>query len=76
MRYFNLRTLKKEKLSLVLIFTLIINYLSLIAYKIVDNFDKDLLQSAWTENILLGGSSASMIFVVYVFRAYGNGYFC
>lgn len=67
MRYFNLRTLKKEKLSLVLIFTLIINYLSLTAYKIVDNFDKDLLQSAWTENILLGGSSDSMIFVVYVF---------
>lgn len=67
MKYFNLRTLRKEKLSLVLIFTIIINYLSLTSYDIVDNFDKPLAQSPRSENILLGGFSGSMIFALYVF---------
>lgn len=67
MKYFNLRTIRKEKIGLVIIFTLIINYLSLTSCDIVDNFDKALAQSPWTENILLGGNAGSMIFVLYVF---------
>ena len=67
MKYFIIRSKNKLKIGLVIIFTIIINYFSLTAYQIVNNFDKELLQSPWTENILLNTGSASYLYASYVF---------
>lgn len=74
MKYFIIRSKNKLKIGLVIIFTIIMNYFSLTAYQIVNNFDKELLQSPWTENILLNTGSASYLYASYVFIIAGLMY--
>ena len=67
MNFYKIRSIEKSKILIVIIFTIIINYMSLNAYPIVNHFDKNLLQSPWTENIIVNTTSASYIYGVYVF---------
>ena len=67
MKFFNMRALNKKKLALFAIFLVLINYLSLTSYPIRDNFDMMSLQSPWVENILCSNSTASYIYILYVF---------
>lgn len=74
MKFFNIRALTKGKIAIVIAFTFIINILSTSMGKITDNFDKPWLQSPFTENILIQSSSASFMFVIYVFIVAGLMY--
>ncbi len=74
MKYFKIRSNNLLKMALVVIFTILINYISISAYPIVNNYDKALLQSPWTENILLNTGTASFIYATYVFIISGLMY--
>lgn len=74
MKFFKIRSNDKLKIGLVILFTIIINYFSISTYPIVDNFDKELLQSPWTDNILLNTGSASYLYAGYVFIISGLMY--
>lgn len=67
MKYYKIRSENKLKITLVIIFTILINYLSLSAYAVVNHYDKELLLSPWTENILVNTGTASYLYAVYVF---------
>lgn len=74
MKFFNIRALTKGKIAIIIIFTILINYLSIISYPIVDNFYEYKLQSPWTENILIFITTGSVMYSIYVFIITGLMY--
>lgn len=67
MKFFNIRVFNKKKIGIFLVFLFLINLISLTSYPIVDNFDKRLLQSPWTESVMVNMGTASFLNAVYVF---------
>ena len=72
MKFFTKRAFTKKTLLIVVIFTIIINCLSLYSTIIKDNFYADTLQSPWTDNIIVLPDTASFINMVYIFILAGS----
>ena len=67
MKFFNIRVFNKKKIGIFLFFLFLINFVAFTSYPIADNFDKRLLQSPWTESVIVNMGTASFLNAVYVF---------
>lgn len=67
MKFFNIRVFNKKKIGIFLFFLLLINFISFTSYPIGDVFDRRLLQSPWTESVMVNMETASFLNAVYVF---------
>ncbi|WP_276862869.1 hypothetical protein [Anaerococcus tetradius] len=67
MKFFNIRVFNKKKIGIFLFFLLLINFISFTSYPIGDVFDRRLLQSPWTESVMVNMGTASFLNAVYVF---------
>lgn len=67
MKFFNIRVFNKKKIGIFLLFLFLINFVAFTSYPIGDVFDKRLLQSPWTESVMVNMGTASFLNAVYVF---------